>query len=494
MLTGVNTVARVTVILWIREVARVLHTTRRHVALGIVASTVLAGALGAMLAIVAASQVTADIPHELRATILRTSFSGSVLSAGAIAVALSLSAPQRTALQNLLDLLPISRGAARLGQLLPILIVGFVYSVALSSTGLVVISRAALTTAEAAVGMTACFILIAVALLLAVSLFSLLQSATALIRLPAQYGAAVAGLLTLGTVLSLTVPDIFASAPAGPGQNLPADLFPHRAFAGAVASPSVLGWTLVIAWIVAAVASAWAAAVGYRPEAKPHRYRLLRGTRPLARTPFWGDLWMESLIAIRNQQYVLVVCIIPVAIGAVWMASLDSSTAIVATSLAGSLTVLPFMLALYAVGRTARFQWIATMATARRRLHVTPKAVTYFGVALVLAVPTAMAFVALGLLPPDALGSTMLRWVVATFVALVAGTLVPYSEQQPLSATAGGFILAVTYLLVSLGTGWLGQTIGAVGEVSLTIATIACFACGYVVLNSRQRRSDAAYR
>lgn len=486
-------VARVIVALWVREVARALHATRRQVTAGIVVSTVLTVALGAMLALVAASQVTADIPHELRATILRTSFGGAVLSVGAIAVALSLSAPQRTALQNLLDLLPISRAAARLGQLLPILLVGFVYSVALSSTGIFVLTRAAVTAAEAAAGIATYLMLIAVALVVAVSLFSLLQSATALLRLPTQYSAAVAGVLTLSTVLSLTIPDIFATLPVDPAQSSPADLFPHRAFAAAVASPSVLRWALVIAWIVTALAFAWAAAVGYRPEAKPRHYSFLRGTRPFGRTPFWGHVWVETLIAIRNPQYVMVVLITPVTITVVWMASLNSSTSIVATSLAGSLTVLPFMLALYAVGRTARFEWIATIATARPRLRIAPKAVAYFAVAIVLAVPAAAACAALGLLPADALGSTVLRWVLATLVALVAGTLVPYSEQQPLSVTVGGFILAVAYLLVSLSIGWLGEAIAPIGEAPLTLAAIACFACIYVLLSNRQRSFGAAH-
>lgn len=477
--------------LWLREVARALQASRRQVAAGIVVSTVLALALGVMLALVAASQVTADIPHELRATILRTSFGGAVLSAGAIAVALSLAAPQRTALQNLLDLLPISRGAARLGQLLPILLVGFIYSVALSGTGIFVLTRAAVAASDAVAGVATYLLLIAVALVLAVSVFSLLQSAAALLRLPTQYSTAVAAVLTLGLVLSLTVPDIFTMTKVDFGQRSPIDLIPHRAFAAAVESPSALNWALVIAWILTSIASAWAAASAYRPESKPRQYSFLRGSRPLAGTPYWGHLWMETLIAIRNPQYVMVVLVTPMTISVIWIASRHPSTAIVAASLAGSLTVLPFMLALYAVGRTTRFQWIATIATARPR-SLAPKAVACFTVAVVLAVPAAAATVALGLLPVDAIGSTAMRWVLATLVALVAGTLIPYSEQQPLSVTVGGFILAVVYLLVNLSIGWVSQAIAPGWEALLTITAIGLFTCVYVIVGHKQWNIGAA--
>jgi hypothetical protein len=78
-----------------------------------------------------------------------------------------------------------------------------------------------------------------------------------------------------------------------------------------------------------------------------------------------------------------------------------------------------------------------------------------------------------GLLSAEDLALTVLRWVIAMTIALVAGTVVPFSEQQQLSVAAGGFLLAVVYLIVSLGIGWLGQTAIQGGEVPLALIAIA---------------------
>ncbi|MCD2499478.1 hypothetical protein [Microbacterium nymphoidis] len=489
-MSATSAVARATLTLWVRDVARVTHTSTRQVFAGVIVSAVLATALGAMLALIAAGQIVSDVPAELRTSMLRSSLGGGVITAAAIAVAVGASAPPRTALQNLMDLLPVGRAQARLGQMLPSFAVSVAYTVALSTSGALVLVRLNPHPAASAASLTLYALLLVTALVLSTGMMTLLHSAACALRLPHQYGIAIAGVLTLGAAMGATVPDIFATQPADGSAWGPLDLLPHRAFARFADAFAPIDGALPVLWIAAAAALMWAASRTTVAASASRRPSFPRGTRPPMATAFWAHAWAESLIAVRSPQFLTVAVLAPVAMAGLWAVAAHPVVAMLAPSLSGAVVVLPFMLALYAVGRTATFSWIARASGASVRAHLGARALAYIVVPTLLAAPLALIAVSTGLLPLANLGTTALRCLLATLAALLAGALVPYSEQQPLSATAGGFVLAVIYLLVSLGITWVSTDVLPDTEAGLTIAAIAVFAGGYAMIGDRLHGAD----
>lgn len=485
--TATGAVARATLTLWLRDVARVTHSSTRQVIIGVTISGVLAAALGAMLALIAAGQVVSDVPPELRTSMLRSSFGGGTITAAAIAVAVGASAPPRTALQNLMDLLPVSRAQARLGQLIPTFAISLAYTVALSTSGGLVLVRLNPEPAMRVAALALYGVMLVTALVLSTALMALLYSAAGALRLPHQYSIAIAGALTLGAAMAASIPDIFATQPADRTLRDPLDLLPHRAFASLADGFAFFDAVLPALWVVGAGGLMWAASRTRTVSAASKRPALPRGTRPPMLTPFWGHVWTESLIAMRSPQFLTVTLLAPVAMAGLWASARHPVVAMLAPSLSAAIVVLPFMLALYAVGRTAPFGWIARAAGAGAGAHLGARLVASLAVPALLAVPLMIIAAAAHLLPLENIATTALRCLLATVAALVAGSLVPYSEQQPLSATAGGFVLAVMYLLVSLGITWVSTDVLPGAEVGLTLAAIALFAGGYVLLADRGR-------
>jgi hypothetical protein len=170
VLRGTGAVAGVALRLWLREVARLFGVPVGRVVAGAIGAGVLALVLGGMLALVATQELDARLPVELAGPILGSSFGGAALTGGGIAVALCAASPPRTALQNLLDLLPVSRASTRIGQLLPVVLMGFGFSLALSSTGVFVVAKLSSDVAAFAVGLAALLLLLASALLITVAL------------------------------------------------------------------------------------------------------------------------------------------------------------------------------------------------------------------------------------------------------------------------------------------------------------------------------------
>jgi hypothetical protein len=489
-MSAASAVARATLTLWVRDVARVTHTSTRRVFVGVLVSAVLAAALGAMLALIAAGQIVSDVPPELRTSMLRSSFGGGTITATAIAVAVGASAPPRTALQNLMDLLPVGRAQARLGQLLPTFAVSLAYTVALSTSGALVLVRLNPDPAGSTAALTLYALLLVTALVLSTGMMTLLHSAACALRLPHQYGVAIAGVLTLGMAMAASVPDVFATQPADRSRWEPLDLLPHRAFARFGDGFAPLDSALPVLWITIAAALMWVASRTTVTTSSTRRPSLPRGTRPPLPTPFWAHVWTDSLIAVRSPQFLTVTLLAPVAMAGLWAAAAHPVVAMLTPSLSAAIVVLPFMLALYAVGRTAAFSWIARAAGASTRAHLWARLVASTLVPALLAVPLAVIALSAGLLPVENLGTTALRCLLATVAALLAGALVPYSEQQPLSATAGGFVLAVMYLLVSLGITWVSTDVLPGAEVGLTIAAVAMFVGAYAMVAERTRGAD----
>jgi hypothetical protein len=491
VLRGTGAVAGVALRLWLREVARLFGVPVGRVVAGAIGAGVLALVLGGMLALVATQELDARLPVELAGPILGSSFGGATLTGGGIAVALCAASPPRTALQNLLDLLPVSRASARIGQLLPVVLMGFGFSLALSSTGVFVVAKLSSDTAAFAVGLTALLLLLASALLITVALYSLLETLAQRARLPAPYATAIAGAITFGLVAAATVPDLLLPHPPASAGD-PPELLPHRAFASAVAAPSLGGWLLACGWVLLAAALTLLAAGTHRAAATPRRYVIPRGTRPLHRSAWWGHLWLETLVAIRSPQLVVVALAIPLAITGVAVVARQPLAEPFVPSLASGIAALPSLVALSSVGRTMPFRWMSALLTAHPGGWVAPKAVGAVALAVPMATPALGALLVLGLLDPDAVAGVVSRAALLLALALACGTFVPVSEQQPLSATIAALLLATLYLLGTLTLAAAESALGSASGTPLAVAATAIALGVYAAATARQGAQNGA--
>ncbi len=486
------TIAVVALRLWSREVARLLAVPVSRVAAALVVAGACAVAMGALLAFAASSNLPDELPVELRSAILGTSFGGAALTAGAIGVALCAAAPPRTALENLLALLPVGPVAARLGQLLPTLALGLGYTLALSSTAAVVVVRTAPHPGETALGLVAHVGLVVTALLVATGIFSLTETAAVrAARMPHAYATALAGAVALTATFAATLPDVLLPPPApGADPGLSA-LLPHRAFAAAAAAPSALAWLTPLAWVATAIALTVLAARVHRAGAHPRRVVVPRGTRPLRASPFWALLWLELLVLIRTPQLVLVAILVPVSIAAVTLLASVPFAQPLVPSLAGAVVLIPALLGLHAPGRALPYDWVPDHVTARPALRVLPQLTAVALVASALSLPTLGAMLALGHVAPSGVGALALRGLLALTLALACGAVVPWSEQQPLSASAGGLLLAVVSVLLAFGISAASAGVAA-GVESVLVALAAVLAMG--VYASARLRSTGSSR
>ena len=87
-----RTVSGVVLKLWVREVAKILGTTTRTIAVAAGSSVVVMLLFGLALALIAGAQLGSAISPELRLSLVRTSFAAAAMTAGIVAVVLCLAA------------------------------------------------------------------------------------------------------------------------------------------------------------------------------------------------------------------------------------------------------------------------------------------------------------------------------------------------------------------------------------------------------------------
>lgn len=485
-LRRIGAVGAASLVLWTREVARLLGTSTRAVRIGVSLGGVVAALFGLALAAVAGQQLTAEVPEELRSSLVRTSFAAAALTTGLVAVVLCVSAPARTALQNLLDLLPISRAEARIGQLVPVLGAGLLYSAALTSTSVVVIVRTSPDPGGIVLGLLVYALLLVTVILLTVGLFSLLQTAGGVwVRLPAPYASTFAGVLSVAAVLAATAPDILAPPSVVAAGWSPAELLPSRIFARAAISVEVGAGVGVGIWVPLAALVLWVGSRQRSPEGARAGVPVLRGSRPLARNAWCGRLWVELLVAVRNPQFLTTALLLPLGVAAVAALRQMPAAMLIVPALAGALPVLPFVLAVQSVGRTTTVHWVPTLAAGAGAPWRWPKALAAAAAGAGLAVPVLVAVLTIGLIPLTQLPDVLLRCLLGLVTALLCGAVVPYSEDQPLSATLGGFLLALLYMSSTLVIGWATMKAVPGTDRLLIVAVAIVFAGLFAVVAGR---------
>ncbi len=468
--SAVVEVARTTASLWLRELSKLFRTSERVVLLAAIGAFVVALAFGSLLALLSSSQLNATVPPELKVLILRTAFGGSIVTTSIIATILCITSPQRTTLQTLLDLLPVSRRGASIGQLLPLIVTGFVFSVTLSGTAVAVLVKTTTSAFMLVLSIVLLLLIVAVTLAFSIGTFRLLDSVLRrYVRLPGQYSASISAVCVIGLGVASVASDILALAPARNSGFTVGDMLPHRAAALVVAdSGALVGCVVLALWVVIGVGLVAISGELHRQDLEPRIIRAFRGTRPPAGS-FLASLWAEALIAIRAPQTIVTVLALVPAIAVVGWLTTNAVLASAAYSLAAGIPSMPFLLAIYAVGRTADSRWTGKHLTANASWWVFPKLCAYALLAMAIAIPVVLIEMCLSLVGADELVEIGPRALLAFGSAFVGGTLVPYSEEQPLSVTASGFITAILFLGISLGLSWASQYLNPVQANSVTL-------------------------
>jgi len=287
--------------------AVLFRTSERRVSHLLAMGALTALLFGVILALTSTSQLDDSVPAELRTTLVTTSLGGALLTSSLVATIVFVSAPAGTALQTLLDLLPVSRTAAQVGQHLPLAGCALLFSLSLSAVSLAVGLRVS-PSPMWSVAFTASVLLVVVcACLTAFAGLSALRALFArCLHVSDQYAMSLAGVLVVAITVGTVVPDVFRFEP-DKGARGAGTLLIHRALAALLADPSAWDpYLIVFAWLLVAAVGvrslAWSAA--RRPSATP--MRILIGVA-VPFHPFRGPLWAFVLGSIRSSQGVMTV-------------------------------------------------------------------------------------------------------------------------------------------------------------------------------------------
>ena len=472
--------------MWARDLCRVLHVSTRFAVLIIGASIAAAFVFGGLLATVTARQVTGDFPPELDLTIARSSLAGVWLSSGLLATVFVLTVPPRTMLQSLLDLLPVSRRAATFGQLAPMSTVTTVFCIALALPAVAVFSRlfsgAALARAVGGV-----VVAIVLAQLLAVSVFLVVSwGSRRLLRLATRYADTLAALVGMTLFGWSSSADLLTREIARPSR---VDLLLHRLLAAAVTGDAnAVSIAMGVIWVGATIALVVVAGAVRPTVAELRMPSFLRGWRPSG-GPFRAVVWLEILTTVRTVQFVTTALAAFALVGVAALLHRDPGTAELARAIASAAPIAPVAVNMYAVGRTLPIRWIGDHLSPRQSAWAVATAVAAFATSIGAALPVEAILLGLGILPAESLVGVVARVVLAGALALLAGALIPVSQEQPVSTTAAAFLCGVLLLGGSVGVNTAVDAWGA-GALAVTLATTGVSLVLYARVCERHVASD----
>jgi hypothetical protein len=473
--TEVREIARVTGTLWVRDSAQVLRTTTRRIRLLAGAAGICTVLFGLALAVMSTSNDLADLPEELRSTVVRTAIAAAVLMVTAVCVVLAAMSPARTSLQNLLDLLPTRRSTARIGQLIPQMLVTSVMGGSLSCLTAAVMAQFV----DGAWGVlrvvSIAILTVVIAQSCAMGTVLLLSAlATRVLRCPLMYANSGAAVCALAGAVSLwwyelnSVPAISVS---GPRRLLLPDALTSLFFGGVdwLTVPVVLGWS--VAGVAAAVAGSL---IGGQARADIRVPVLTRV--PMPRRSFIARAWWQFLTAVRSPQTWIAGIAMWAMVALVVVLRDPLSELGLGQQLASTVPVAPFLMSLFAVGRTLPTAWLPEHLTARRTAMTASTIAAYTLLASVLSVPGCLVLLSCGLLTPDDLRSVGARALLALAAGLIGGALVPIGEEQPLSVPLAGCLTVVLSVGSNLAADAVQDAIRAPDATAHLCAALALLA------------------
>jgi len=160
------------------------------------------------------------------------------------------------------------------------------------------------------------------------------------------------------------------------------------------------------------------------------------------------------------------------------------------STVAGAIPVIPALNFLYSVGRTIPTRWLFVEILASRASWVFPKIIANMIVCFTVSIFFIFALLAFSLLSISAVPAIIAKTICIFFMALFVGTLIPYTQQQPLSLPAGGFLLGVLFMLITFLTSILAEVLSQLVVPAIWLSFAMLFAFSFTALARKTTDSD----
>lgn len=386
--------------------------------------------------------------------------------------------PSTDVLRGVLRRLPVSTSSISLGLMQPVLAVGNFIAICLAAPSITMVGYVVASTglSTAAVGMGVGLLVIS-GLGVIGSIRVLCWLMTAVLRLPRMYGTAIASLLTLIVGVLLAVPGLGLIPPSGVGVYVPGSLLSELLFDPAAGG--FISWALLGVWAVAACALF---VLGLRlreiGDGQPAT-RLLVGVG-LPRGQFAAYIVGSLLVVVRLPQYIVLSLLALLGILSTWgaMRSDLPGLQLYAAALVPTFIAVPWAIGMYAFGSLRWFHSRTRLTPAR----CGGNALATYIATLLAGLPMALVVILTGALTgqigfpqiAEGLAAGLALSITTTFM----GSLVPFTAQQPLSATVTSVAALGVYAVATLLIGWLANELGITSTAIASLAVAGFAAVG----------------
>lgn len=465
---------------WCGDLARSLHWSKRSVRLAMWASGAAAAVASAglcWLVLYAFGDLRPQTGSDLQPYV-RLGLSGVLLSAVIVNALNAAIAPSTDVLRSLLRRLPVPTSSVSLGLMQPVFVVGNFIALCLAAPSITMIGYVVAST-----GLSAVAVCIGVGMLV-ISGLGVIGSIrvlcwlfTAVLHLPRMYGTAISSLLTLIVGVLLAVPGLSLIQPSGIGVFVPGSLLSEVLFHPTAGG--VITWALLGAWTAVTCALF---VLGVRlPEIGDGQpaTRLLVGVG-LPGGQFAAHVVGSLLVMVRLPQYIVLSLLAFLGILSTWgaMHSDLPGLQLAAATLAPTFIAVPWAVGMYAFGS---LRWLHSMTRVTPARYGRNAVATYIAT-LLAGLPVSLVVILIGLLSSQ-IGMPQITEGLAAGLALsitttFMGSLVPFTAQQPLSATVTSVAALGVYAVATLLLGWLADGLGMTSTAFASVAVAGLAAIG----------------
>lgn len=443
----IGRVASIAASVWHSELADTLGISRRRVTVGTTVAAIAILGLGAGLGVATVTSLDSTMPVDVSRMMVQTAASGALLSATLISLIVTLIAPARSSLDNLICMLPVTNSARLIGPAIPTTLVAFTAGIAMSMPAILVAVRVLTSMAAATVFVGILLLGVILVQILLQAILHVLQSVlTSIFRLPSPIAMTFSGTITLALSLAafgrqlLSLPRLANSG--NPSVELPgiiSDL--------AVGRVPLMNSIMFIAWVGGAfLITLLAGRVRNHKRSAPGKVAfpcdaLVRGSK--------GVLVTQVLIIIRAPQTALALMGGLALLAAVASVPAGNLPAELRIGLAASLPSAGCALVLFGPGRILPWTWVGAATKSERSWWVVPLGMAHVSLAVLVWVALTSIELALGVLEAGDTPSMLERSLLLLGAAALAGMLVPWSETQQLSGSVGLVLAMGLYLATS---------------------------------------------
>lgn len=484
----VGTIARTAATLWVRELAVVFGVKRRALMFALGAFAVAMLVFSVFLAWTLASffsSVTDATPAADQRTLLRLVFAGLMLGSTVYFLVLCASLPSRDRLSTVLSLLPVEPWRGAVAVQLPAVIVGAAVAVVFGLPTLPMILKLVDPQRFSLPGIVAFLATILLAAVLVPALFFVIRDVCVRkLRLPVPYALAVAVVTVLVTVLSFSAADLVPRATMAPGE-VATLLAPTRALSEVLQPASsepirlVVSGAALVTWFTGAFALAYLAVRTSRPiEARtvaPPTVRIRpRGGRSSALVTF------EMVMVMRLPQFVVTVLVVVLCAAALPIVYAQPDFRLAVDQLASLPVIMACAIGAYSFGATRRHHWVASLTT-KTGTWCWPKMAATIVLSASLAVPYLVVASIAGI-PAERIVDYATLGLGMWAAAALAGILVPFAQDQSLSATVTSASTVAIWAMSTFALRWAWSTVGVDSPVAAAVSWVVIVLAAYAVL------------